>query len=125
MDGLQEEHEKIKEKSLNKFKTTRKMGSEVMRTQYLEELSSELNEFYDSYVLQNDRKKKSNHEKNGFVVGSVVGAVAGAVCLSGVAGAVCLSGVAGGTGRFANAVLFVAANAAAAAAPLLSENKLN
>jgi hypothetical protein len=53
---LQAAHEQIKEESSNKFKTTRKMGSESMSTRYLEELSSEVDELYASYVKHNDSK---------------------------------------------------------------------
>ena len=53
---LQAAHEQIKEESLNKFKSTRKMGGESLSVRYLEELIKEIEDLYVSYVKHNDSK---------------------------------------------------------------------
>lgn len=53
---LQAAHEQIKEESSNKFKSTRKMGSETLSNRYLDELNKEVDELFASYVKHNDSK---------------------------------------------------------------------
>ncbi len=94
---LQAAQVQIKEESSNKFKTTRKMGSESMSTLYFEEFSSKVDELYDGFVKQNDSKKLSLLEIVLITSGAVVvgsGAVAGAV--SGAGGAGLVAGAATG-----------------------------
>ena len=53
---LQAAHEQIKEESTNKFRSTRKMGSETLSTRFSDELTKEIDDLYASYVKHNDSK---------------------------------------------------------------------